>query len=74
MSGPLETNELAANTDGFKALLKNASSLNYGVASGDDLISAAQSGKMISIVRYDSKGEPYASWSLRSAPEPQPED
>lgn len=74
MSGPLKTNEVAANADGFKSVLKNATSLNYGVADGDDLISAAQSGKMISIVRYDSKGEPYDSWSLRSAPEPQPED
>lgn len=74
MSGPLEHNELAANADGFKEVLKNASALNYGVAYGDHLISAAQSGKMISLVRYNSKGEPKASWSLRSAPEPQPED
>ena len=74
MSGPLKNNELAANADGFKEVLKNASALNYGVASGDDLISAAQSGKMISLVRYNSNGEPNASWSLRSAPVPQPED
>lgn len=74
MSGTLKNNELAANADGFKEVLKNASALNYGIARGDDLISAAQSGKMISIVRYDSKGEPYDSWSLRSAPVPQPED
>ena len=74
MSGPLKTNELSANADGFKEVLKNATALNYGVASGDDLISAAQSGTMISIVKYDSKGEPYDTWSLRATPEPQPED
>ncbi|MDA0116663.1 hypothetical protein [Vibrio sp. T11.5] len=74
MSGPLKSNELAVNADGFKQVLKNASALNYGIVNDDDLISAAQSGNMISMVTYSSDGEPARSWSLRAAPEPQPED
>jgi len=74
MSGDIKHNELVVNTDGFKKLIKNAASLNYGVFAKDNLISAAQSGKMISIVRYNSSGEPNGSWALRAATEPAKED
>lgn len=74
MSGPIQGNALAINTDGFKVVVKSASDLNYGVMSGDRLVSAAQSGKMISIVAYNNKGEPSQSWSLRQAEEPKKED
>jgi len=74
LSGSLEGNELAVNVKSYKKLLKNASELNYGIYNGDAIISGVQSGKMISLIRYNSKGAPHSSWSLRQAPIPNVED
>jgi len=74
LSGPLKGNELAVNIKSYSKLLKNSSNLNYGVMDGDDLISGAQSGNMISLTRYDSVGKPNKAWTLRQAPEPTVEE
>ncbi len=74
MSGSLKDNELTVNADGYKEVLKNASSLNYGVLSGDDLVSVGQAGQMVTIVIYNSNGQPSSTWALRQAPEPTKED
>ncbi|PSV49182.1 hypothetical protein [Photobacterium indicum] len=74
MSGSFSENELTKGLSGSDKLAKKASALNYGVIGGDDIASAAQSGKMISLVRYSSKGVPDRNWTLRMTPEPEKED
>lgn len=71
-SGPAKGNELIVNKTGYEKVVKNASSLNYGIFR-DTIVSAAQSGKMITLVDYH-KGVADDSWTLRQAPEPKPEE
>ena len=74
MSGSASSNELIVKTKGYKEITKNPSLLNYGIMNGDYVASATQAGNMLTIVQYKNNGEPNRSWTLRAAPEPQPED
>ncbi|NOH21255.1 hypothetical protein [Vibrio cyclitrophicus] len=72
MSGPITNNELIKNTNPYKTLSKNTSqNLNYGIYDGKYVISASQTGSLISFVAHSHQDARVRfSWTIKQAPNP----
>ncbi|MEZ9909187.1 hypothetical protein AB4371_12080 [Vibrio sp. 10N.261.51.A3] len=72
MSGPVQGNELIKTMLPYKTLSKASDhNLNYGVYDGDYVVSASQSGSLISFVAHShSDARVRFSWTVKQAPYP----
>lgn len=72
MSGPIKDNELVVNMSPYNKLLKAGNhNLNYGIYDGDYVISASQTGSLISFVAYShSDARVRFGWTIKQAPYP----